>query len=550
MKIIDMHIHAWGEKPEPDKLISNMEKAGVWGGCVISTFPKGTNFGAGLSFEERVGEVLAWQKGYEDRIFPILWIHPYEDNICEKVKDAVKRGICGFKMICTDYDVSCKESMDVLRTIAGSDVPVMFHSGILWDGTDSSKYNRPVNWEVLSEIPGLRFSLAHCSWPWTDECIAVYGQFLNGQTHSNQPEMFLDTTPGTPEIYRKDLVMKLFGSEYDTGHNVMFGTDCFAHDYKSHWAEKWLKIDKNLMLESGVRKEIIENYFYGNVMRFLGKSSAVSHMLPSPDNAGGWKATNPEVTAIIKKWYQKLNFPTCFDDEFYRAIQEIAVSDMIIATEYDADCQDGKRNLLSALFLAEKLSEKYQEQKIPEDILMDSLSEILTYTYIFSDIKNQLFLGRMDWILRILSGEIIQLGRLQFALEASSVAIPQKNIAVGDTILRCYIPKGGKMNTEDVLFSIQKAREFFGDYPIIVTSWLLDETLRELLPAGSNILAFQSLFETVKKVESDAILRFVFRWNTNRFNVKFLPCYNRLSTEVQQAVLSGKTFYEVTGYLK
>ena len=156
----------------------------------------------------------------------------------------------------------------------------------------------------------------------------------------------------------------------------------------------------------------------------------------------------------------------------------------------------------------------------------------------------------MDWILRILNGEIIRFGRLQFALEKSLVDISERGVKTGDTVLRCYIPQGEKLTKDSVLTSVKQAKEFFGDYTVVVTSWLLDNTLSEYLPEDSNILAFQSLFETVKKEESDAILRYVFRWNTNRFSVKFLPAYNAFSEAVKQAVLKDKKFYEVTGYLK
>ncbi|MBO5407810.1 MAG: amidohydrolase family protein [Clostridia bacterium] len=550
MKVLDMHIHAWGTKPDPDNLIANMEKAGVWGGCVMSYRAKETDPVNGLEFDERVEEALAWCKGYEGRLFPVVWIHPCEKNLCENVKRAVEQGICGFKIICHDFYVYEEACMEVLRTIAQLNVPVFFHSGILWDGTDSSKYNRPVHWEVLSKIPGLRFSLGHCSWPWLDECFAVYGQFLNAKGHGNPAEMFFDTTPGTPVIYRKDLFSKLFTGGYDTGHNVMFGSDCFAHDYKPEWAKKWLKIDGDLMREFGVCKEIFENCYYHNVLRFLGKEPQVEHNIPKPDDAGGWSATNPQVPAVIEKWYQKLGFPNYFDEEFYRAVKEIPISDAITVTTYDVDCQDGKRNLLSALFLAEKLSETYRAKGISEEILMDSLHDILTYTHIFSDLKNELSLGRMNWILRILNGEIIRLGRLQFVLENALVDIPQKGIKAGDSVLRCYIPQGEKLTCDTVLSSIEQAKEFFGDYTIVVTSWLLDDSLKEILPETSNILLFQSLFETVKKEESDSILRYVFRWNTNRFSVKYVPTYNTFSKRVKQAVLSGRRFYEVTGYLK
>lgn len=551
MKIIDMHIHAWGTKPDPDYLIAQMEKAGVWGGCVMSYRPKEADPENGLTFLERVEEALAWSKGYEGRIFPLVWIHPAEENLCENVKMAVEKGICGFKMICHNYDVFEERCMKVLETIASLNVPVFFHSGILWDGTDSSKHNRPVHWEALAQIPGLRFSLGHCSWPWIDECFAVYGQFLNAQSHGNPPEMFFDTTPGTPEIYRKDLFSKLFVGGYDTGYNVMFGSDCFAHDYKPAWAEKWLKIDQKLMQEMGVSKKIFENYYYNNVLRFLGKSPEVEHSIPVPDDAGGWSARNPEVPGIIEKWYQKLSFPKYFDEEFYEIYKTVPISDTITADTYDTSCKDGKRNLLSALFLCEETEQKYQDMGLSRQVMLDTLKDIVTYTDIFSDIKGELSLGRMDWIMKILSGKVIRFGRLQFGLAASESDIPKKGIKAGDTLLQCYIPRGDKLTKEACLDSINQAKAFFGDqYTIIVKSWLLDDTLKSILDSDSNILAFQELFETVAKEESEAILRYVFRWNTNSFNVKYLPSYNSFSEAVKQQILNGIKFYEVTGYLR
>ena len=86
MKILDMHIHARNTTPNPKGLLENMEKAGVFGGCIFSNRPKlsgnrdGTKYKYGTSFEKRLEEVMCWTKGYEDRLFPILWIHPDEDN--------------------------------------------------------------------------------------------------------------------------------------------------------------------------------------------------------------------------------------------------------------------------------------------------------------------------------------------------------------------------------------------------------------------------------------------------------------------------------------
>ena len=41
--------------------------------------------------------------------------------------------------------------------------------------------------EAGFDIPGLRFCCAHISWPWCEECVAVYGKFLNALTRSDRP---------------------------------------------------------------------------------------------------------------------------------------------------------------------------------------------------------------------------------------------------------------------------------------------------------------------------------------------------------------------------
>ena len=115
MKIIDMHIHAFNTEINPAMLIEKMEKTGIYGGCIFSNWPLLNNKEAGTGFDERLEEVLAWCKGYEDRLFPIMWIHPYEENIIENIHKAVDAGICGFKFICSNYYVYEEQCIRVLK---------------------------------------------------------------------------------------------------------------------------------------------------------------------------------------------------------------------------------------------------------------------------------------------------------------------------------------------------------------------------------------------------------------------------------------------------
>lgn len=557
MKIFDMHIHARKTTPNPEYLLSQMEKNGVYGGCVFSTKPKENSEKYGLSFEERIEEVLAWSKGYEDRIYPILWVHPYEENIIEKLHIAKEKGICGFKIMCSNYYIYEEQCIKVLEEIARMDLPVIFHTGILWDGQVSSSYNRPLNWEALLNIKGLRFSMGHCSWPWIDECIAMYGKFMNSGLKGETAEMFFDITPGTPEIYREELFVKLFEIGYDVGDNIMFGTDSNAKDYSEVWASKWLEIDGKIMDKLGVSKLCRQKMYYDNLLRFLGKRDVkVEHLKPQEDDAHVWAAENPEVKTIIKKWYKTLGFSKDFDNEFKEALAEIKISDAITIENYKEE-KDGKRNLLSFLFMCERLKERYEEKGIPEEILVATLKDIVIWTNTWSDIKNELYLGECEWLSHHLSMKLFRLGRLQFCMGKAECDIPEIGVKKGDNVMEVHIPEDGAFPKEECDKSFAMAKEFFAKYYpefeykcFTCHSWLLDETLGEILKPTSNILSFAGRFTPVHSEESDAILRYVFSWDMNRRKVGKAEATSSFAQKVKERALSGGKFYSTYGVIE
>jgi predicted TIM-barrel fold metal-dependent hydrolase len=266
-----MHIHFSTEKDDPHKLVSQMERSGVFGGAIFSVPPRNIGLDKNASGgEARLTDIVNFTKDYPDRLLPLLWVHPDEPDISGLVKEAVRRGIRGFKIICNNFYVYENKSMKLLEVIAETGLPVCFHSGILWDRSVSGQYNRPLNWEHLIEIPRIRFSLAHCGWPWYDECIAVYSKFLSLANQPDfTPEMFFDLTPGTPPPYRRDLLTKLIESGFDVDHHMMFGTDCNTSDYKTEWARKWIKTDAEIFKSLNVTEEAMERIFSKNMLRFF-----------------------------------------------------------------------------------------------------------------------------------------------------------------------------------------------------------------------------------------------------------------------------------------
>ncbi len=555
MKIFDMHIHSFNRPADNKSLLSNMERASVFGGCVFSNWPIEANRDVGTSFDERLNEVLSISEGTDGRIIPVLWIHPYEEDIIKKVHIAKERGIAAFKIICTDFYVYEEPVLALLREIASLDLPVIFHSGILWDGAVSSAYNRPLNWEALLPIEGLRFSMGHCSWPWIDECIALYGKFLNAKTVRGGAEMFFDITPGTPEMYRKELLTKLYTLGYDVGDNIMFGTDTSADAYNSDWAVEWLNRDGRILDELGVSKKYREKLYHDNLFRFLGKSSE-KHIQNSPvcDDARKWSATSPETKEVIAKWYKKLPFPIDYRDAFMAALSEIDISDAIDIETIDKSNENGKRNLLSYLYLAEKLGERYRERGIPEEILVDTMTDIVRWTDVWTDIKGELWLGELNWLSRHLGMRLFAIGRLQFCFGNAEMDIPAKNISKGDPIIEIHIPAAGPLTEDACRDSIAKAREFFAKYypeyeykAFTCHSWLLDRTLEKVLPENSNILKFADMFEIHRDDDSYALIRYIFKWTTNSRNIKDAYPVTSLAKRVRDEVLSGTVFHESYG---
>lgn len=556
MKIIDMHTHLHlnaNRKKSEESITERLDCAGIYGACVLSENPKK----CGKDFATRLGELLSFTAQCKERLFPIFWIDPYEENVFEKIDKAVESGVMGFKIMCSEFYVYEEKVIEVIRHIAEHNKPVIFHTGILWDDKASAKFNRPANWEPLIKIKGLRFSVGHCSWPWIDECLAVYGKFLYSSNSENKAEMFLDLTPGTPQIYREELLTKIFTIGYDVGKNILFGTDGAAENYRSESAQKWLDTDRKIMDKLGISKVVRENLYYNNLMRFLGVNAEGADCLSSETgNANEGSPYNKNVSAIIKEWYKQLHFSDMYNCEFYRAVDEIKVSDTITIEAYDTCEQDGKRNLLSYLFMCESLKEKYKEKGISEEILYDTLRDIVVWTDIWSEIKGGLYLGETAWLKRHLEMKLFKLGRLQFCMTEAEHDIPKENVFKGDKIIEIHIPIGGRLDNAECKKSIEMAKKFFAehfpeyDYKCFTChSWLLDETLEEILDENSNIIKFQKMFKFVERKKSDAILRYVFKWNTTRNNVGGTAAPSGFAEKVKRRVLSGGDFYEALGVL-
>jgi len=118
----------------------------------------------------------------------------------------------------------------------------------------------------------LRFALAHISWPWTDECIALYGRFranrggsLLGDARAEEMQMYIDVTPGTPKFYRREVFKKAMA--YGCRDYMIFGSDSSASNLQN--ARYVAEMDKGIIRELGYSDEVIKKIQSENIERYL-----------------------------------------------------------------------------------------------------------------------------------------------------------------------------------------------------------------------------------------------------------------------------------------
>jgi len=271
--IYDGHLHLIPKGLDSqDEFVRKMKVNGVLGGLVISLPPQTYNgMPHPLTDDERLKSLMEWVD-CDLELFPFYWLDPLAKDAKKQIDKAAEAGVRGFKIICNRFYPGNDRAMRIYESITESGKPILFHSGILFDGDVSGKFSKPLEFEVLLEIKGIRFALAHVGWPWYDEYISLYGKFQAAydRNPNRQGEMFIDLTPGAPGVYREEIFKKLFGIGYNgTMDNVFFGTDCKVNRYRLDYSGDIIKRDLNLFNTMGFSEQEKENILVKNIKRFV-----------------------------------------------------------------------------------------------------------------------------------------------------------------------------------------------------------------------------------------------------------------------------------------
>jgi hypothetical protein len=171
---------------------------------------------------------------------------------------------------------------------------------------------------------------------------------------------------------------------------------------------------------------------------------------------------------------------------------------------------------------------------VPDDVSWATLADLGRHTELHHIETGRSGIDEPWWMTLHLRAVLFEIGRLQYApyrlgegpeqprpwLSRADALARGEGFAPGDDALAVHIPAGSPLEPARCEESLRLARCFFDSrFPVsarrVATccSWLLDDQLAGMLPAGSNIVAFGRSFELVEGWgDADAnVVRFVFQ---------------------------------------
>ena len=267
--LIDCHVHSVGDE-DPTQTIKSMDAAGLDKIILFGPKPGGWEGDSeSLSMREANEWLARFAAEAPDRIIPFTWIEPNLPGAVEELERAVADlGCKGVKMIPNHWYPTDEAVFPVYEKAGELGVPLICHAGILFGNADGSRFCRPAFYEALINFPRVRFALAHIGWPWVDECLAVAGRFRAHSIRTGQEmQMWIDTTPGTPPMWRSEALQKALA--YLGDERILWGSDARASDLTP--ASKTMASDRRILRSIlGAGAETERRWLGENVLRFLG----------------------------------------------------------------------------------------------------------------------------------------------------------------------------------------------------------------------------------------------------------------------------------------
>ncbi|MFL9682994.1 amidohydrolase family protein [Streptomyces sp. KL110A] len=226
--------------------------------CVVFTVDAESATGTPPVPNEEIAEAAAENP---DVIIPFAGVDPFKGKAAvRQIRRLVEEfGVKGFKFHpnIQAFHPNDRMAYPLYEAIEDAGAIAVFHTGQTGIGAGAPggggirlKYSNPMDVDdVAADFPGMRIVLAHPSFPWQDEALAV-------ATH--KPNVHIDLSGWSPKYFPPQLVRYANSLLQD---KVLFGSD-----YPLLTPDRWLADFAGLPLKDEVRPKILKE----NAARLLG----------------------------------------------------------------------------------------------------------------------------------------------------------------------------------------------------------------------------------------------------------------------------------------
>jgi uncharacterized protein len=269
--IIDAHLHCTGRERASD-VLSALDHACVDRAVLLAPFlSEGYRLDRRESLRAANRHLAELIRGHDDRLFGLAVVNPSQPDAAQDAREALETlGLGGLKLVPSGWYPYDDCAHAVYAVAAELRAPVLFHSGIFIDGR-SGRFCRPVFYEAVREHPGLRVTLAHLGWPWTDEANAVGLIDLINGVDPDASQFRFDISFGPPPAYREPVLRTALAVL--TARLLQFGSDCFLPCPGEEIACRIREVDA-LLGKLDVSAANRERIFAGTAAAWLRRGSA------------------------------------------------------------------------------------------------------------------------------------------------------------------------------------------------------------------------------------------------------------------------------------
>ena len=206
------------------------------------------------------GEVLEVARANPDVLIPFASIDPHKGKLgVREARELIEAGVRGFKFHPNTqaFWPNDREWYPLYEVIASAGLIALFHSGTTGLGAGMPggggvrlKYSNPMCIDdVAADFPELDIILAHPSFPWQDEALAVA---------VHKPNVYIDLSGWSPKYFPENLIQY---TNTRLKHKMLFGSD-----FPLITPDRWLADFERLPIRDDVRPLVIKE----NAARLLG----------------------------------------------------------------------------------------------------------------------------------------------------------------------------------------------------------------------------------------------------------------------------------------